>query len=170
MQAGCVLGSIFAGLAADTIGRRPSLLLANLLVATSSALLLLPLAVASSDSLTPLYIGRGLLGLGGGLACTALPLHVSETAPTAYRGALEASFQLGICIGVLAAYSINLAVHGAATGWVFSLAAPLVPSAVYLCWATAHLIESPRFLVLRGCGARTPPAVSTSLSSPCAHL
>ena len=154
MQAGCVIGSVFAGWLADTQGRRRTILLALVLVVASSAVLLVPALAPHTDNIAPLFVGRALLGLGGGLACTAVPIHVSETAPASYRGAVEASFQFGVVLGILIAYALNIAAHGTEVGWSLSLAAPLVPATLYLLWAARELVESPRWLALRGEVAR----------------
>ena len=50
MQAGCVIGSLFAGWLADTHGRRRTILLALLLVMASGAVLLVPALAPRTDS------------------------------------------------------------------------------------------------------------------------
>ncbi len=149
MQAGCVAGSCVAGWCNDALGRRPSLLLAVALVIGSSVILGVPL-VWRADNLAPLFVGRALVGLGGGLACSTIPLHVSECAPAESRGGIEASFQLAIELGILAAYALNFATYATPDGWVASLALPLPAAIALLAAAALALPESPRYLVMRG--------------------
>ena len=150
MQLGCVLGSLFASWSSDHFGRRPTTLVAIAAVALASAVLAFPAIVQSSTSLLPLFFGRFLSGMGGGLACAVVPLHVSEVAPASHRGGIEASYQLAIECGILFAYVLNYAVTGTHYGWMLSLTASLPPSLCFLLWAGLYLPESPRFLVERG--------------------
>ena len=148
MQGGCVVGSILASWAADRFGRRRSILCSMLLVALSGIVLLLPAVFTENDALAVLFVGRMLSGVGGGLACAVVPLHVSEVAPAAHRGAIETSFQLAIELGILAAYALNLGLSGTPLGWCMSLAAELPPAVAFLCWALLRLPESPRYLMM----------------------
>jgi MFS family permease len=79
MQAGCVVGSLCASWCTDSWGRRPTILVAMAIVACSCVVLGLPTA-SLPTSLAALFGGRLLSGIGGGLACAAVPLHVSEVA------------------------------------------------------------------------------------------
>ena len=88
MQAGCVVGSIGAGWLADGLGRRTSILVSMVLVALASLIVALPL-VMPGPSFAPLFVGRALSGVGGGIACSVIPLHASESAPAEQRGSVE---------------------------------------------------------------------------------
>lgn len=149
MQAGCVFGSMWASWGADALGRRASILIAMIFLVLASGILLLP-ALISSNSLVPLFVGRLLTGIGAGISATVIPLHVSESAPAASRGAIEASFQLAIELGILCAYVINWTLRDTHSGWVVSLVAPLPSALMFLILAVKWLPESPRYLVLRG--------------------
>lgn len=46
-----------------------------------------------------MIIGRIIAGLGTSLVATAVPLYISEIAPTATRGAFGALNQIGIVSG-----------------------------------------------------------------------
>ncbi|KAI5349794.1 hypothetical protein L3X38_002683 [Prunus dulcis] len=77
-----------------------------------------------------LIIGRILLGCGVGFANQAVPLFLSEIAPTRIRGALNILFQLNITIGILFANLIN---YGTAKieggyGWRVSLGLAGIPA------------------------------------------
>ncbi|KAI5349793.1 hypothetical protein L3X38_002682 [Prunus dulcis] len=60
-----------------------------------------------SQNLIMLIVGRLLLGCGVGFANQAVPLFLSEVAPTRIRGALNLLFQLMCTIGILVANLIN---------------------------------------------------------------
>uniref|UniRef100_A0A453PUV1 Major facilitator superfamily (MFS) profile domain-containing protein n=1 Tax=Aegilops tauschii subsp. strangulata TaxID=200361 RepID=A0A453PUV1_AEGTS len=54
-----------------------------------------------------LIVGRILLGCGVGFANQAIPLFLSEIAPTTNRGGLNSLFQLNITVGILFANLVN---------------------------------------------------------------
>ena len=165
MQAGCVFGSILAGLCADRYGRRRSILAAMSLVMIAACILALPASVPG-DSLALLFLGRFLTGVGGGLACSVVPLHVSESAPAEHRGAIEASFQLAIELGILGAYLINYWAAQTSSGWVVSLASAAPTTAVFLVLGAFFLPESPRFLVLHDRQAEAQDVLTRTLRTP----
>ena len=147
-QLGCIFGSIVAGWVADRWGRRPSILGSAAVLLLSTFVLGVPL-VSDGDSLAPLFAGRILSGLAGGIASTTVPLHVSECAVAEWRGGTEASFQLAIEFGILGAYVLNYLTVDTRDGWIASLAlAPAVPAALFLVVAVPLLPESPRWLLV----------------------
>lgn len=147
-QLGCIFGSIVAGWVADRWGRRPAVLGSATVLLLSSVVLGVPL-VTDGDSLAPLFAGRVLSGLAGGIASTTVPLHVSECAIAEWRGGTEASFQLAIEFGILGAYVLNYLTVSTRDGWIASLAlAPALPAALFLVVAVPLLPESPRWLLV----------------------
>lgn len=54
---------------------------------------------AGAVHLSMMIIGRIIAGLGTSLVATAVPLYISEIAPTATRGAFGALNQIGIVSG-----------------------------------------------------------------------
>ncbi|BBN69430.1 sugar transporter 1, partial [Prunus dulcis] len=69
----------------------------------------------------------------------SVPIYVSETAPSKYRGALNMMFQLSITIGILAA---------GAVGWRLSLGGAAVPAIIIIVGAL-FLPDTPNSLVER---------------------
>ncbi|MCO5556540.1 hypothetical protein L7F22_010089 [Adiantum nelumboides] len=51
---------------------------------------------------------RFITGIGVGALSAAVPLYQSETVPRQIRGALVATYQLFITLGILVAYCINI--------------------------------------------------------------
>ena len=86
----------------------------------------------------------------------------SEPAEASVRGALGASFQVAICIGLLIAYLLNMHLLPEPGGWVWSLAMPIPAGATLI--ATLYVLpESPRWLATRGT-VRRPLTVAAFLA------
>ena len=154
MPAGAIVGAIVGFWMIDAVGRIPSLLCASLLLfvgncAAASAGLCGP--AAAQMALQLVGYGRGFAGLGVGLASVAAPPYTTEIAPRELRGALGASYQLAITIGIFLGSLFGLAAGD--SGWALALAIP-VPAAVLLALVATQLPESPRWLLLRAC--KTP--------------
>jgi len=143
MQAGCFFGALAAYYFADRYGRRSSLFGSAMI-----AIIGVILQSAASGSLSCLYVGRFVSGLGVGAASMLNPLYTSENAPRAIRGALTGLYQFFIASGVCVAFWINygnkLHAHGDAQ-YIISLAMQGLPGVVL---ALGMLIsnESPRWL------------------------
>lgn len=141
---GCIVGCLIAGMLSDRYGRRPGLLLAALLFASSS------LGMALAGSLTNFVLMRFGAGIGVGMASMLSPMYIAEVSPAAVRGRNVAINQLTIVIGVLVTNVINyqLSDQGSeAWRWMFGLGvAPAILFFVGVLW----LPESPRWLVQVG--------------------
>lgn len=99
---GSVLSSLFAGLLADVIGRRPAMVVSGTLFVAS-----IPL-IALADGYVPLLCGRLLQGVSGGLIGVIVPLYLAECLPADRRGRGAALFQLLLTVGLVAAALIGL--------------------------------------------------------------
>ena len=99
---GSVLSSLFAGLLADIIGRRPAMVISGALFVAS-----IPL-IALADGYIPLLAGRLLQGVSGGLIGVIVPLYLAECLDARRRGRGAALFQLLLTVGLVAAALIGL--------------------------------------------------------------
>ena len=99
---GSVLSSLFAGLLADIIGRRPAMVVSGALFVASIQL------IALADGYVPLLCGRLLQGVSGGLIGVIVPLYLAECLPADRRGRGAALFQLLLTVGLVAAALIGL--------------------------------------------------------------
>lgn len=99
---GSVLSSLFAGLLADVIGRRPAMVVSGALFVAS-----IPL-IALADGYVPLLCGRLLQGVSGGLIGVIVPLYLAECLDADRRGRGAALFQLLLTVGLVAAALIGL--------------------------------------------------------------
>ena len=136
--AGATVGALTGGRLSDRFGRRATL------VATSVIFIAGAIVCAAADSLTVLVVGRVIVGLGIGLACTTVPVYISEVAPPEARGWQVSLFQLAITVGILAAYLVDYAfARSQAWRWMLGLAA--IPGLI-LGVGMLVLPESPRWL------------------------
>jgi MFS family permease len=77
---GSVISTLFAGAIADAIGRKPLMIL-------SGAVFVLSIPViALSQGYAPLFFGRLLQGISGGLIGVVVPLYLAECLPASTRG------------------------------------------------------------------------------------
>ncbi|KAK9156202.1 hypothetical protein Sjap_003682 [Stephania japonica] len=98
-----------------------------------------------------IYIGRILLGVGVGFTLQAVPLYISEMAPSKLRGRLNIMFQLMITIGIFAANLINYfsdKIKGG-WGWRLSLGLAAVPAIIVLVGSMC-LPDTPNSIIERG--------------------
>lgn len=115
--AGAAVGSLAGSSLADSLGRRRAFML------DAIPMLAGPLISAAATSLTGMVAGRVITGLGIGLSSALVPLYISEISPTHLRGTLGSINQLMICVGILAALLVNVAMPAAAWRTMFALAA-----------------------------------------------
>jgi sugar porter (SP) family MFS transporter len=105
---------------------------------------------AAAQDLAMLIVGRILLGCGVGFANQAVPVFLSEIAPTRIRGGLNILFQLNVTIGILFANLVN---YGTAKirpwGWRLSLGLAGIP-ALLLTVGALLVVDTPNSLIERG--------------------
>ncbi|CAH8330133.1 unnamed protein product [Eruca vesicaria subsp. sativa] len=137
--------TFFASYTTRKLGRRPTMLIAGMFNIVGVVL------NAAAQDLAMLIAGRILLGCGVGFPNQAVPLFLSEIAPTRIRGGLNILFQLNVTIGILFANLVN---YGTAKiegrwGWRLSLGLTGI-SALLLIVVALLVIETPTSLVQRG--------------------
>uniref|UniRef100_A0A3P9AYC7 Solute carrier family 2, facilitated glucose transporter member 1 n=1 Tax=Maylandia zebra TaxID=106582 RepID=A0A3P9AYC7_9CICH len=142
---GGIFGSFSVGLFVNRLGRRNSMLMANILAFISAVLMGFSKMAKSWEML---IVGRFVVGLYCGLSTGFVPMYVGEISPTALRGALGTLHQLGIVIGILIAQIFGLEViMGNENLWPLLLAFLFIP-AVIQCVLLPLCPESPRFLLI----------------------
>ena len=157
---GSVFSALFSGALADWIGRKPLMVLSGL-----SFTLSIPI-IALSQGFAPLFFGRLLQGVSGGLVGVVVPLYLAECLPASTRGKGTGAFQwlltLGIVVAALVGIYFSYRVDAAAT-WVdahtlFRLKDEAwrrifwvsLPPGVLFVAGTLLVGESPRWLFRRG--------------------
>jgi MFS family permease len=99
---GSVISTLFAGLLADWIGRRP------LMVLSGAAFTLSVPVIALSQSYGALFFGRLLQGVSGGLVGVVVPLYLAECLSAKERGRGTGVFQWLLTLGIVAAALIGI--------------------------------------------------------------
>jgi MFS transporter, SP family, sugar:H+ symporter len=151
---GCAAGAFGAGRLADSLGRRPTMLLNAILFLASA------LATGAANSAQFFIASRIAGGLAIGAASVLAPMYIAEVAPAHVRGRLASLQQMAIVSGLFCAFLSNdiLARLAGGAGAIFWLGAPTwrwmfwmeaVPAAAFLL-GTLLIPESPRFLIFRG--------------------
>lgn len=99
---GSVISTLFAGMLADLIGRKPMMALSGLLFVAS-----IPM-IALAQGFGPLVMGRLLQGISAGLIGVVVPLYLAECLGASNRGKGAGIFQWLLTFGILAAALIGM--------------------------------------------------------------
>jgi MFS family permease len=157
---GSVFSTLFAGLLADWMGRKPLMILSGVAFAIS-----IPI-IALSQGFEFLFLGRLLQGISGGFIGIVVPLYLAECLGASNRGKGTAIFQWLLTLGIVAAALVGMyysyrvqsvaATSNAATLFAFKNEAwrrifwvSLPPGILFIVGSFA-VSESPRWLFLRG--------------------
>jgi MFS family permease len=99
---GSVISTLFAGVIADAIGRKPLMIL-------SGAVFVLSIPViALSQGYYPLFFGRLFQGISGGFIGVVVPLYLAECLPASTRGKGTGVFQWLLTLGIVAAAVVGI--------------------------------------------------------------
>ena len=142
---GAVVGALFTGRITDYLGRKKVILASAFVFATGAVW------TGLAPTVNQLMISRFYLGLAIGVSSFAVPLYISEIAPTKIRGTLVSMFQLLITVGILAAYLSDnaFADNNNLECWRPMLWVGVIPAAV-LFVGMFFLPETPRWLMSKG--------------------
>lgn len=106
MSIGCLLGALSGAYTADWWGRRRSLSFGVVVFILGNII-----QITAMRAWQHMMVGRFVAGLGVGNLSVGVPMFQSECSPREIRGAVVASYQLMITIGILVANLINFAVR-----------------------------------------------------------
>ena len=177
---GSVFSTLFAGVLADWMGRKPLMVLSGV-----SFVLSIPV-IALSQGYGPLFFGRLLQGISGGLIGVVVPLYLAECLAASSRGKGTAIFQWLLTLGIVAAalvgiyfsyrvQAVSLA-SDAATLFAFKNQAwrrifwVSLPPGVLFVLGSLMVSESPRWLFRRGKKEQAYAALLRSRSAQQAGL
>jgi len=139
---GQIGGALGAGVLANAIGRKKSVVLILAAYATFALL------GALSVSLPMLLTARFLVGLTIGVAVVVVPVYVAESAPAAVRGSLLTAYQLTIVSGLIIGYLSGYLLAGAHNWrWMLGLAAA---PAMLLLPLVIRMPDTARWYLLKG--------------------
>jgi len=99
---GSVISTLFAGMLADLLGRKPMMVVSGLLFIAS-----IPM-IAWAQGFTPLVLGRLLQGISAGFIGVVIPLYLAECLGAADRGKGTGIFQWLLTLGIVVAAGIGL--------------------------------------------------------------
>jgi sugar porter (SP) family MFS transporter len=136
LPVGATLGPFVAGVAADKIGRKNTLL-----AGITPFILAFALASIATSSLM-FFLVRFLCGLGVGVVFTVLPMYIGEIAEDEVRDSLGSFMQLFIVIGLLFSYALGPYMSISA----FNIICVVAPC-VFLIVFYIFIPESPYYLI-----------------------
>jgi SP family myo-inositol transporter-like MFS transporter 13 len=156
---GSVFSTLFAGILADWMGRKPLMILSGITFVVS-----IPV-IAVSQGYGPLFLGRLLQGISGGLIGVVVPLYLAECLPASNRGKGTAIFQWLLILGIVAAavvgiyysYRVEAVAKAASAAALFDFKDHAwrrifwvsLPPGVLFVLGSLFVTESPRWLFLR---------------------
>lgn len=139
---GAFIGSFLAGPTGDYVGRKLTILIGALIFCVGGGL------QTGAQSLSFLYAGRCIAGLGVGFLVMIIPLYQAELAHPSIRGRITSLQQFMLGVGALIA---SWAAYGCYTGfgphdsrqWRVSLGVQIIPAGI-LAMLILLFPESPR--------------------------
>jgi MFS family permease len=177
---GTVFSTIFAGLLADWMGRKPLMVLSGVTFVLS-----IPV-IALSQGYGPLFFGRLLQGISGGLIGVVVPLYLAECLSASSRGKGTGIFQWLLTLGLVTAALVGIyysyrvqavaLTSDAATLFAFKNQAwrrifwVSLPPGLLFVIGSLMVSESPRWLFRRGKKEQAYEALLRSRSPELASL
>ncbi|KAG5991103.1 hypothetical protein E4U54_003957 [Claviceps lovelessii] len=147
MSIGCLIGALSGAYTADWWGRKRSIIFGAGVYMTGYII-----QITAMNSWVHIMMGRFVAGLGIGNLSVGVPMFQAECSPKEIRGAVVASYQLMITIGILVANIINYGVRDIETpggSWRIVIAIGVLFS-LPLVIGVLVLPESPRWLATHG--------------------
>src|ERR1700723_3213879 len=157
---GSVISTLFSGLLADWLGRKPLMVIAGAIFVLS-----IPV-IALSHGFVPLFLGRLLQGVSGGLVGIVVPLYLAECLSAQDRGKGTGAFQWLLTLGIFFAAVIGIYYSYRVAGISASLSASdllvvkdqawrrifwmSMPPGILFVVGSLFVAESPRWLFRRG--------------------
>ncbi|CRK16625.1 hypothetical protein BN1708_002882, partial [Verticillium longisporum] len=146
MSIGTLIGALSGAYTADWWGRRKSLTFGVCIFITGNII-----QITAMDTWVHMMMGRFVAGLGVGNLSVGVPMYQSECSPRQIRGAVVASYQLLITIGILISNIINYGVRNIQTSdasWRIVIGLGILFS-LPLGIGILMVPESPRWLAAR---------------------
>jgi MFS family permease len=99
---GSMVSSLATGVLADWFGRKTMMIVSGLMFVASVGIIVL------SQGFVPLFLGRLLQGMSGGVIAVVVPLYLAECLSARSRGRGTAIFQFFLTFGIVMASAIGL--------------------------------------------------------------
>ncbi|POS86071.1 hypothetical protein EPUL_002536 [Erysiphe pulchra] len=151
LQAGCFFGALSSYYLSHRFGRKKALVQGTLIFLLGS--ILQTFSGINTTSLTQLYIGRIVGGLGVGLVSAVVPTYIGENTNKDIRGRCIGTMQMFNCSGIMISFFVNYwiissAVAGTSFEWRVPFALQMIPG-IFLLIGLATQYESPRWLIMK---------------------
>ncbi|RSL42450.1 hypothetical protein CEP54_015477 [Fusarium duplospermum] len=158
---GCAFGAVSAFLFGERIGRKRSIIYANIIVIIGAII------QAASYSYAQMFVARIIAGIGIGLSTVAVPILQSETLPAHNRGSLLVVQSALIVVGISIASWVCLGTLYAESSmqWRFPIACQILFSFIVLVLCL-WLPESPRWMAKTGNTEEARNLISRILDKP----
>ncbi|KAL7272641.1 hexose transporter hxt5 [Rhizina undulata] len=143
LSIGAMIGTLIAGRLGDVLGRRKSIILSCCVYYIGNTI-----SITAQHAWYQIIIGRLFSGSAVGSLSVLVSIYISETVPKQLRGALVATYQLFVTLGLLTSYCVNLGTSHAKNSGQWR-----GPLAISYTWASILMIgmiflpESPRWLL-----------------------
>ncbi|KAM0722637.1 hypothetical protein Q7P37_002078 [Cladosporium fusiforme] len=169
LQAGCFFGAMSSFYLGDKLGRKRSLLLADIIFIIGS-IVQTTCAMGAGNDMAQLYVGRVIGGFGVGLTSAIVPTYIGENANKEIRGRCIGCMQLfnvtGICLSFFVNYGTNQNMSSDNPAqWRLPFALQILPGAILLV-GLCFTNESPRWLVEKNRVEEARRALATVRSKP----
>jgi len=135
---GGLAGSLFANLIMDKWGRRGAHRICAILMASGTAFMGL------STSVSPLLIGRFLIGVASGLGICVGPIYLAEIAPSNISGTVGVLTQIAIVLGIMFTQVAGITLATPST-WRFVFLISFIISVLQFLFSSV-IVESPTWL------------------------
>ncbi|CAL8467848.1 g7386 [Coccomyxa elongata] len=142
-KVGAVLGTFLGGALMLHYGRRKAIALDSFFYIVG------PLLMAFASHASILLAGRLLVGIGIGMSAVVAPTYLGEIAPAHMRGRIVESYEVLLCLGMLASVAMDVAFGHLPHNWRWMVGSPSILGLV-LSAGLLVLPESPRWLVVSG--------------------
>ncbi len=177
---GSVISTLFAGMLADWMGRKPLMTLSGIAFVAS-----IPI-IALAHGYGPLFFGRLLQGISGGFIGVVVPLYLAECLVASTRGKGTGVFQWLLTLGIVAAaligiyysYRVEDVARSASAAALFAFKDQAwrrifwvsLPPGILFVIGSLLVAESPRWLFRRGKKDAALTALLRSRSTEQAHV
>ena len=155
-----------ASLVADVFGRKPVILLADIMFIAGAV------TQALGSTVLSMIVGRGVVGAAVGTASLVTPLYIVEVAPPAYRGRLVTMNIVFITLGQVIAYLVGwlFAEYGDQdTAWRWMVGLGALP-ALFQLISFWPMPETPRWLLRQRRGEEAKTAIRRIYGLPIGSL
>lgn len=149
---GALLSSILVFQIADNIGRRYELVLGSLLYMIGAFIAALSARPTwdAQTGISVLILGRVIYGCGIGFSMHGAPAYIGEMSPPSIRGVLISLKEAAIVLGILLGYLIGFLFSSVNGGWAYTFGMAMIFAAIMFFGSYFLLVESTRFLYLKG--------------------